>query len=288
MKDLKTYQFVLKGYSKDLKCASIDFEEIRSDIIEHRVYRESFYTLMLIEKGSATVCVNGVKSTVEPRTLICGLPGEVWEWAEEPDVNGIMVCFEPEFILSLVKDPMMLQKYAVLQTETHNPFVKVSESGFERIRDMMIEMKKEVTPTAKFHDMLRAQLWHLIMLIETEYKNNQPEAVFIPPKNIISNFIDLVGANLYRHHDVAFYADKLCITPNYLNKIVTKGLGMSTLAYIQSRIVAEAKVLLNITSMNVNEIAIALGFETANYFVRFFKKHTGITPGKFKKMAVIP
>ncbi|MBO5898204.1 MAG: helix-turn-helix transcriptional regulator [Clostridia bacterium] len=35
------------------------------------------------------------------------------------------------------------------------------------------------------------------------------------------------------------------------------------------------------------EVAAACGFEDASYFVRFFKKHTGMTPGAFKRQAPI-
>ena len=36
------------------------------------------------------------------------------------------------------------------------------------------------------------------------------------------------------------------------------------------------------------EIAEKCGFDDVSYFVRFFKKQTGITPGEFKKSATAP
>ena len=37
-----------------------------------------------------------------------------------------------------------------------------------------------------------------------------------------------------------------------------------------------------ITEMNVSQIAATLGFDTANYFIRLFKKHTGFTPMNYR------
>lgn len=34
--------------------------------------------------------------------------------------------------------------------------------------------------------------------------------------------------------------------------------------------------------MNVSQIAATLGFDTANYFIRLFKKHTGFTPKNYR------
>lgn len=44
-----------------------------------------------------------------------------------------------------------------------------------------------------------------------------------------------------------------------------------------------AKEYLNSGYYSVTEIAKKCGFEDASYFVRFFKKKTGLTPGEFKK-----
>jgi len=44
-----------------------------------------------------------------------------------------------------------------------------------------------------------------------------------------------------------------------------------------------AKILLQENTLQVNEIAIELGFESANYFTRIFKKETGFTPKTYIK-----
>ena len=54
--------------------------------------------------------------------------------------------------------------------------------------------------------------------------------------------------------------------------------------YRDSLRVYYAKEYLNSGYYNVSEIAEKCGFEDVSYFVRFFKKKTGITPGQYKKM----
>jgi AraC family transcriptional activator of pobA len=57
----------------------------------------------------------------------------------------------------------------------------------------------------------------------------------------------------------------------------------SLLLVIQERVLLEAKRLLFYTEKTSKEIAYELGFEDANHFSKFFKKHTGQTPTDFKK-----
>jgi len=81
---------------------------------------------------------------------------------------------------------------------------------------------------------------------------------------------------------VEFYAGRLCVTSNYLNRIVRQNLGHSTKQYIQSRRIEEAKRRLRYTDLPVSDIADRLGFDTASYFVRTFSHQTGTTPLQFR------
>lgn len=283
MTDIKLYKFHHHKYDGiELLCDAMDFEAIKPGIIQFPTHRESFYCLILVEEGTSRLKINGIEKIIGVADVVCGLPGEVWEWEPNPAIKGKVVIFEPDFLLSVVKDTLLLQRPAFLNTKRRAPFITTSEKGYLWIKDMMMEMMEEVSSPVRFIDLLRAQLWHLILLIEKEYQRKEPVAVEMPVRNYASGFINLVGTELYRHHNVDYYADHLCITANYLNKISHASLGVSARKYIHARIIAEAKNLLELTEMNVSQVADALGFESVNYFVRFFKSKTGATPGAYK------
>lgn len=282
MKGIKLYRFYRRKYGVEQRCDALDFNSIKPGILQFPTHRESFYCMILVERGHTTLKVNGIEHTIGPNTIVCGLPGEIWEWESNPEIQGKVVIFEPDFIMSVVKDPLLLQRPMFLRADNHNPFIALSDKGFLWIRDMIMEMMEEVSSPVKFYDLLRAQLWHLLLLIEKEYQQSGYKVTEMPVRNYATSFVNLVGVELYRHHDVEYYADRLCITTNYLNKVSNSSLGVSARSYIQNRIIAEAKNLLDITEMNVSEVASTLGFETSNYFIRFFKKQTGITPGEYR------
>ncbi|WP_301384939.1 AraC family transcriptional regulator [uncultured Duncaniella sp.] len=107
-----------------------------------------------------------------------------------------------------------------------------------------------------------------------------------PPKNrawaIINEFLGLVNHYYTNRHDVAFYADKLNITPNYLNIIAKKNLGITAKEQINLQLAIVVKMLLDTTDLTVKEIAERLHYNDPSYLCRIFRKQTGLSPLQFR------
>lgn len=99
----------------------------------------------------------------------------------------------------------------------------------------------------------------------------------------MAKFRDYVEHSFKKHRSVQYYADKLCISPNYLNEVVNATIGMSAKQYIQSKVMDEAKKLLWYTDLPISDIAYELNYDTASYFIRSFKEHNQITPLVYRK-----
>ena len=96
-------------------------------------------------------------------------------------------------------------------------------------------------------------------------------------------FIALVSQHHNKERGMAFYADKMHITPKYLSKIIKQASGRSGSDWIDSFVVLEAKNLLKYTDKPVKEIVWQLNFPTPSVFNKFFKKHTNLTPSEYRK-----
>ncbi|GAB3022118.1 helix-turn-helix domain-containing protein [Spirosoma pulveris] len=84
-------------------------------------------------------------------------------------------------------------------------------------------------------------------------------------------------------HTIAQLADDLAITPVHLNRICQSVSGKSASQLVQAHILDEARKYLTYTTYSVSEIAYLLHFEYPNYFARFFRKHTGLSPTEFRE-----
>ena len=74
-------------------------------------------------------------------------------------------------------------------------------------------------------------------------------------------------------------------TPHLINKFKAR-YGITPKAFISQVRVLKAKELLLATDKLSREIAYSLGFADELYFIRFFKKHTGVTPKQFRKYRI--
>lgn len=85
---------------------------------------------------------------------------------------------------------------------------------------------------------------------------------------------------------VKYFADKICLSPNYFGDLVKKETGKSPQEYIQNKIIDLAKEKIMGSEMTVNQIAYELGFQYPQHFTRIFKKKVGCTPSEYRKLPV--
>lgn len=81
---------------------------------------------------------------------------------------------------------------------------------------------------------------------------------------------------------MTFYANKLCLTPKYLSKLVKQASGRSAPDWIDEFVILEAKNMLKYSNMPIKEIVFRLNFPNQSFFYRFFKTHTGMTPSEYR------
>ena len=82
---------------------------------------------------------------------------------------------------------------------------------------------------------------------------------------------------------VKYFADKVCLSPNYFGDLIKKETGKTAQEYIQCRIIELAKERILEGSQTVSQIAYELGFQYPQHFSRLFKKHVGYTPNEYKQ-----
>ena len=82
---------------------------------------------------------------------------------------------------------------------------------------------------------------------------------------------------------VNYFAKQLHLSTNYFGDLIKHNTGKTASELIQDKIILEAKKQLQFSDKTIAEVGYDLGFEYPTYFGRFFKKHTGMTPSKFRK-----
>ena len=99
---------------------------------------------------------------------------------------------------------------------------------------------------------------------------------------LVNRFFDLLFDRSQVLDSVSGYAERLGISPSYLNKLVRTQTRHSAMDWVEISRVNWAKSLLKDSDLSVGEISVAVGVDDPSYFTRFFRKSTGMTPSEFR------
>lgn len=284
---IPVYRFEEQQLDPPVNIFTID--ELRHNLDSCPIYRDSFYTVYLVVEGNDKLSIDNFRQEVSTGYILSSMPGETWHWSGNTNLNGYCVAFSKDFILQYFRDEGFITQLSYITPSRKSPFMYANSKLFLRISRLMEDMYRDRQDTfipveVKKH-LVRSELYQLLILlsranpviVERKFDNltiNNPHIRF---------FIDLVDSYFRTKHNVNFYAERMSMTPNYLNKIVSSMLGVSTKSYINGKIVNEACQLLEYSSLSVKEISISVGFSELSYFIRFFNRNKGMTPVRYRE-----
>ena len=107
-------------------------------------------------------------------------------------------------------------------------------------------------------------------------------------EQIFQRFLDALGREQQLSRTVKAYADFLYVSPNHLSAIVRKESERSVMDWLNAHCILRAQVLLRHSDLSVCEVAERLGFQSATFFSRFFRRETGQTPSAYRLASSAP
>ncbi len=285
MKSIPQYAFYKTKYGDELLIDVVTLPYIKKHVEKYPAHRLTYYDITLITRGTGFFRINTCEYKVSAGDVIFSCPGEIRHWDTDNIIDGFALIFEEEFLLSFFNDPGFLNHLACFQPDSTSK-ITLDDATYERILKLVKDIKLEIDIyQVKDKHILRALLYETLMLLHRACTTTDN----LPGKNrkaknlYADKFANLVNTDFKRYHSTRYYADKLCITSNYLNEIIKNITGISAKQYIQNRITLEAKKMLLYTNLQVSGIANDLGFDDLSYFIRFFRGQTGFTPLEYKK-----
>lgn len=100
---------------------------------------------------------------------------------------------------------------------------------------------------------------------------------------IMKEFSELLTRHIHKETSVEFYAEKLCISKQYLSLIVKEKTRVTVGTVIASMRAESASRLLRNPDLTIQQIAEELSFADQSSFGKFFKKHSGMSPLKYRQ-----
>ena len=236
--------------------------------------------------GRAKITVHEDVHWIQPEELIILLPGQFVSFCEpSEDFSTITMVISTSLFSDALSGVPRFSPHFFFYMRSHYWYPQ-SERDIPRMYNYLGMIKDKVTS----QDIYRRELIiHLLRYLYLELFNAyQKEATLMTARRdtrkeeLANKFFGLIMKHFKENKDVAFYADKLCITYKYLTMVIKETSGKSAKDWIVEYIILEIKALLKNTSLNIQEIAIKTNFANQSSLGRFFRKHTGMSLSQYR------
>ena len=182
-------------------------------------------------------------------------------------------------------------QYEVFQpTGTH--VFELDDTQFEYLIEVFEKIETELNSEyIHKYDAIRNQVYELIHYATKTRPSTRIEKLPInASQRIYWLFLELLERQFpieENHTEIKLktasdFAFQLNVHVNHLNRAVKEAGGKTTSQLIAERLLQESKILLKQSKWNISEIAYSLGFQEVTHFNNFFKKHTLLSPTKFR------
>lgn len=255
-----------------------------------------FYALFL--KKTTGCIINYGKTTYDfdDETVVSFAPGQtvgIHRLEDGPAPEAVGLLFHPDFLHRTSLGQRMKQ-YSFFSYAS-NEALHLSTEERIILQDYMEKIVRELQhPIDKFSKSL------IISNIEVllNYCMRFYERQFITREDMnhdaLARFERLLDDYLYSDMaakegipTVKYFADKICLSPNYFGDLVKSETGKTAQEYIQLKMIAVAKERMLDPAGTIKRIAESLGFQYPQHFVRFFKRQEGCTPKEFRNRMMV-
>lgn len=243
-------------------------------------HRHDFYHVVWIDSGTGTFIRDGQNHPVKSGSVIFVPPGQVHTWRWKETLAGYLLSFEPALLFSQKERPDRLLHElthwsigAKNQGRVTGAIRGLLEAAFE-------DLAHEFCSNDEFRDdMLRAQVTALLIRLHRLFVGGAPLEAQEHFASMTSRFLSLLEREEGKFYRASHYLTALSVSSRVLVKAVLTETGKSPSAWIRDRTLLEARRLLTYTDLTISEIAYRLNFRNVSYFVRFYRRLAGMSPG---------
>lgn len=247
------------------------------------------FEMVYIKKGSVVFEISGEPVSLGPNDIIIIKPRQYHKFIVKSKISEFIV-------LNFTFENQQNEGISDIPLEDFLNFVKGKESGayitlkvsqkneiITILNRILVERQSNDIGSEFLNYLLILELFVLIsralkMEWENSIKNKSPKL-----KELIHAAVNFINNNFERDISLGDIARYVFLSPSYFTRAFKEEIGTSPINYLLRVRIERAKELLVETDEKVGEIALSVGFSNQQRFNELFKKHTGMTPLKYRK-----
>ena len=273
-----------KGWDNGMYCLETNAVKILRTNLLHGFL--SCLAFMVVDKGWMTIHYNGRELTLNPNDLYVYSPGlPVTVTATSDDFLGYCLMADEHVTIEApsVHDLLHLAYLPIVQL--HEPKQALASDAAQHLIAKMREIIDYLHSDHIYKVEVLRMLYSIFLL---DLQNAQQRAIVhrqTPQRveEIFIGFIRLLPDHFIEHHDIPFYASRLCISPVYLSRVVRQVSSRTVIDFINHMLMIEASFLLRTSNLSIAQIADRLHFADTPSFSKFFSRMKGQSPRAYRE-----
>ncbi len=265
------------------------FDEL-GDLPKEDVHAEAYVAILCLE-GKAACTIEGVEYHLEKNDLIFAHPNQFIQNAMIScnfKCHGMLMSpayFENIFLLG---GNIWEASLAIRE----RPLLHLSEQDVDNFMLNFKVLKDKLAATELPHHeqivklMLQSLVFEFYDRISPMLKQQAPNYNYSSAEVIFKHFVSLTSKEAPRRREVAYYAEKLCLTPKYLSSVCKKQTGKTASEIINGITVNYIKNMLTSSDKTIKEIAGETGFDNLSFFGKYVKRELGMSPRDYRQNGV--
>lgn len=278
------------SFDGEVEIIKLEGDKLNKDLPDVSVpARVNALTMIITTAGEARIEVDEKSYTLLPNTVmdITGL--QIFRnFVFSNDYTGYNIMVTERFYEETHREGKHLTPEAALKKRA-NPLEHISREETALLVDIIGRIIRNIERNG--------HIWHRRIVM------NEVRSFYMEAGNIIVNsltsaekkwnppdkdllffkFMQLLQDNSHERKTVTFYADKLCLTPDYFAKAIKTHTKRNVTDWINETLLRQAKLYLRDTEMTIQQVADMLNFSDQSAFGKFFKKQTGMSPAQYQR-----
>ncbi|WP_159469814.1 AraC family transcriptional regulator [Dyadobacter sp. 3J3] len=283
---------LMQSFSSETDAAIVGFsvnldEKIKTDDFIEGHFRTDYMVICVVTSGFVTFSINLKKYNLITNGLILAPPNALKQLVEaSPEATVSIVSFTADFLNKIAVPNLTADLFEYFSSK-FSPYWNIAENDAEMVLRLMGDMHNRKNglkghPFGKelLYTVFQTFLYEIGGLSKIYAEPVNP--YFSRKENLAMEFMLLVQKNFRHQRSVSQYAEQLNITPKYLTETIKELTGKNAGEIIDNIVMLEARFLLGNPSLSISETANLLNFNDQSFFGKFFKRHEGISPKKYR------
>lgn len=256
-------------------------------ISEDMAIRLDAFSIFLVRSGEVDVTIDNTTYHLSDNFLLDIMDLHVIRGMHfSSDFQGYHLIIERNLFGEIMLNSRRMPA-AYIASRLSRPVLKLSEEDGELLENCFhrIEQNIDRTKHAWQRDLVLNELRGFCLEMNNIIYQANREQVNLNPSNkdlLLFLFIQLLNNHCKEEHSVTFYARELCITPEYLSRILKSFSGKTVNKWIAEALMREAEIYLRNPDFTIQQISDMLNFSDQSSFGKFFKKHKGVSPLQYR------